>query len=205
MHLKCARVTVSQAKKVFRSNRVCQCRCRKARPAKGLQHERERHQQRRREQHNNAREVGWAPEEQHPKPQARFEPEQSNSVRAEVVGMDGHRNLIGGRVALIGMRKKKELEGKPGEVESIMEEQGKARVRMDCGTRVLVSPKRVTVQEVEHMKDAEDSKSAQQQHQEKETKGHRVAVDHERTDERRKEVKKERREGKKKHLSYGMG
>ena len=36
MHLKCAGVTVSQAKKVFRSNRVFQCRCRKASPAKWL-------------------------------------------------------------------------------------------------------------------------------------------------------------------------
>ena len=37
MHLKCAGITVSQAKKVFRSNGVFQCMCRKARPAKWLQ------------------------------------------------------------------------------------------------------------------------------------------------------------------------
>ena len=91
-----------------------------------------------------------------------------------MVGVDGHRIVIGGRVALTSMRKKKELEGKIGEVESIMEERGKVRVRMDCGRRVLVSLERVRVQGVEHMKDAEDSKSAQQQHQEKETKGHGV-------------------------------
>ena len=81
---------------------------------------------------------------------------QNVSVRAEVVGVDGHRIVIGGRVALTGMRKKKELEGKTSEVESIMEEQGKVRVRMDCGRRILVSLERVRVQEVEHMKDAKD-------------------------------------------------
>ena len=77
------------------------------------------------------------------------------------------------------MRKKMELEGKTGEVESIMEEQGKVRVRMDCGRRVLVSLERMRVQEVEHMKGAEDSKTTQQQHQGKETKGRGVTVDHE--------------------------
>ena len=87
--------------------------------------QRERHQYRRRQHRNDTREVGWAPMEQHPKPQARFEPQQSNSVRAEVVGVDGHRIVIGGRLALIGMRNKNELEGKTGEVKSIMEEQGK--------------------------------------------------------------------------------
>ena len=66
MHLKCAGVTVSQAKKVFRSNRVFQCRCRKARPAKWLREERERHKLRRREQRSKARKVGVAPEEQPP-------------------------------------------------------------------------------------------------------------------------------------------
>ena len=179
MHLKCAGVTVSQAKKMFRSNRVFQCRCRKARLAKWLREERERHKQRRREQHSNARKVGVAPEEQHPKPQARVEPEQSDSERPEVVGVDGHRIVLGGRVALTGMRKKMELEGKTGEVESIMEEQGKVRLRMDCGRRVLVSLDKVRVQEVEHMKGAEDSRAAQQQHQGKEKKGHGVPVDHE--------------------------
>ena len=75
------------------------------------------------------------------------------------------------------MRKQKELEGKIGEVESIMEDQGKVRVKMDRGIRVLVSLERVgRVQEVEHMKDAEDSKSAQQRHQEEETKGHGVTA-----------------------------
>ena len=120
-----------------------------------------------------------APEEQHPKPQARAEPQQSDSERPEVVGVDGHRIVLGGRVALTGMRKKTELEGKTCEVESIMEEQGKVRLRMDCGRRVLVSLDRVRVQEVEHMKGAEDSKAAQQQHQGEETKGRGVAVDHE--------------------------
>ena len=75
MHLKCAGVTVSQAKKVFRSNRVFQCRCRKARPAKWLREERERHKQRRREQRSKARKAGVALEEQPPKPQARAEPQ----------------------------------------------------------------------------------------------------------------------------------
>ena len=78
-------------------------------------------------------------EEQPPKPQARAEPQQSGSERPEVVGVDGHRIVLGGRVALTGMKKKKELEGKTGEVESIIEEQGKVRLRMDCGRRVLVS------------------------------------------------------------------
>ena len=96
-----------------------------------------------------------------------------------MVGVDGHRIVIGVRVTLTSMRGKKELEDKTGEVESIMEEQGKVRVRIDCGKRVLVSLERVRVQEVERMKDAEDSKCAQQQHQEKETKGHRVMTDQE--------------------------
>ena len=177
--LKCAGVTVSQAKKVFRSSRVFQCRCRKARPAKWLREKRERHKQRRREQRSSARKVGVAPEEQHPKPQTRLEPQQSDSERTEVVGVDGHRIVLRGRVALTGMRKKMELEGKIGEVESIMEEQGKVRLRMDCGRRVLVSLDRVRVQQVEHMKGTEDSKAVQQQHQGKETKGCGVAVDHE--------------------------
>ena len=47
--------------------------------------------------------------------------------------------VLGGRVALTGMRRKMEMEGKTGEVKSIMEEQGKVRVQMDCGGRVLVS------------------------------------------------------------------
>ena len=53
-----------------------------------------------------------------------------------------------------------ELEGKTGKVESIIEEQGKVRLRMDRGRRVLVSLDRVRVQEVEHMGGAEDSKAA---------------------------------------------
>ena len=179
MHLKCAGVTVSQAKKVFRSNRVFQCRCRKARPAKWLREERERHKQRRREQRNKARKAGVAPEEQLPKPQARAEPQQSDSERPEVVGVDGHRIVLGGRVALTGMKKKMELEGKAGEVESIIEEQGKVRLRKDCGRRVLVSLDRVRVQEVEHMGGAEDSKAAQQQRHGEETKGRGVAGDNE--------------------------
>ena len=125
MHLKCAGITVSEAKKVFHSTRVFQCRCRKARPTKWLREERERHKQRRREHRNNAREVCVAPEDQRPKPQARVDLEQRNSVRAEVVGVDGHRIAIGGRVALTGTRKRKELEGKTSEVESIVQEQGK--------------------------------------------------------------------------------
>ena len=36
MHLKCAEVTVSQAKKVCRGNKTFQCRCGKARPAKWM-------------------------------------------------------------------------------------------------------------------------------------------------------------------------
>ena len=59
-----------QAKKVFRNNRVFQCRCTKARPAKWLREESERYKQKRREQRNNVRVVGVAPEEQRPKPQA---------------------------------------------------------------------------------------------------------------------------------------
>ena len=39
---KCAGFTVFQAKKVFPGNRVFQCRCTKARPAKVLQDGRER-------------------------------------------------------------------------------------------------------------------------------------------------------------------
>ena len=77
------------------------------------------------------------------------------------------------------MKKKMELEGKTGEVESIIEEQGKVRLRMDCGRRVLVSLDRVRVQEVEHMGGAEDSKAAQQQQHGEETKGRGVAVDNE--------------------------
>ena len=75
--------------------------------------------------------------------------------------------------------KKKELEGKTGEVESIIEEQGKVRLRMDCGRRVLVSLDRVRVQEVEHMGGAEDSRAAQQQKHGEETKGRGVAGDNE--------------------------
>ena len=51
--------------------------------------------------------------------------------------MEGHRNVIGGRVTLTGMRKEKELEGKTREAESIMEDQGKARVRCGLWQRVL--------------------------------------------------------------------
>ena len=75
--------------------------------------------------------------------------------------MDGHHIVIGGRAALTGMRKKKELEGKIGEVKCITEEQRKLRVRMDCCRRVLVSLEMVRVQGVEHMKDTEVSKSVQ--------------------------------------------
>ena len=77
------------------------------------------------------------------------------------------------------MKKKMELEGKTGEVESIIQEQGKVRLRMDCGRRVLVSLDRVRVQEVEHMGGAEDSKAAQQQQHGEETKGRGVAGDNE--------------------------
>ena len=71
-----------------------------------------------------------------------------------------------------------------------MEDQGKVRVRMDCGKRVLVSLERVgRVQEVVDMEDAEDSKFAQQRHQEEETKGHGQTVDQEL--QRRKEKKSE--------------
>ena len=64
---------------------------------------------------------------------------------------------------------------------------------MDCGGRVLVSFEKVWVHEVEDTKDAEDSKSAQQQHQEKETKGHGVTMDqepHGRKEERSEEGEK---------------
>ena len=51
-------------------------------------------------------------------------------------------------------------------------------MKIEFGTRVLVSLERVgRVQEVEHMKDAKDSKFAQQWHQEEETKPHRVMAD----------------------------
>ena len=77
------------------------------------------------------------------------------------------------------MRKKKECKGKTGEVKHIMEEQGKLRVRMYRGIRVLVLLEMVMLQGVEHMKDTEDSKSVQQQHQEKQTKGQVVTFDQE--------------------------
>ena len=96
---------------------------------------------------------------------------------------------VGKVVTLTGMRKNMELEGTTGEIDSIMEEQGKVRLQTDCGRRVFVSLDRVGVQEVEHMKGVEDSRTAQQQHQGKETKGHGVPVDHER--HRRKETRSE--------------
>ena len=49
-----------------------------------------------------------------------------------------------------------------------------------------MSLERVRVQEVEHMKDAKDSKYAQQQHQEKEPNGHRVTMDPEVHDQKEK-------------------
>ena len=67
-----------------------------------------------------------------------------------------------------------------------------------------MSLERVRVQEVEHMKDAENSKSAQQQHQEKGTKGHGVTTEQELHGRKEKRSEEGEKEGKKNHLNYGI-
>ena len=46
-------------------------------------------------------------------------------------------------IKLMGMQKKKELEGPGLDLESIVQDQGKVRVRLDCSKHVLVADERV--------------------------------------------------------------
>ena len=131
MHLKCAGVTVFQGKEGFPQQQGVPMHVQKGKASQMVTGQKRQAPIEEERATNMTREVRWAPEEQHPKPQAGVEPEQSNSASAEVVVVDGHHIVIGGRAPLTGMRKKKELEGKMGEVERIMEEQGNLRVQMD--------------------------------------------------------------------------
>ena len=106
MHLKCAGVTVPQTKKVFRGKRVLHCTCKKARPAKWLWETRARQQPRKREQRNDVREV--PPDDERPKEQVEGEQEPSSRPQEEVLGAGGHWIVVGGRVTLMGMQKKKD-------------------------------------------------------------------------------------------------
>ena len=92
------------------------------------------------------------------------------------MGARGSLIKVGERTKLMGVQKKKELERKRGEVASVVQEQGKVRVRLDCGKHVLVSAERVARgQGVEHVNEAADPTATQQVHQEDE-RGGREAV-----------------------------
>ena len=103
---------------------------------------------------------------------------------------------MGERIKLMGMQKTKELEGKSGEVVSIMQAQGKVRVALDCGKHVLVSVEQVARgHDEQHMNKAEDPTTTQ--HTQKEDKREGRKGTGSKGQKGQKEEGKEEKEGEK--------